>query len=156
MTNFIGEFECKLDAKGRFSFPSSLRRQLSVLSEGRFVVNRGMEDCLVLYQQEDWDRVSAKVNKLNQFIKKNRMFVRRFNNGATPLELDGSSRLLLPKRLLEYAEISKKCVLFAYGDKIEIWSYEKYQQMMKSDDGDDYADLAEDVMGDLNDAENVS
>jgi MraZ protein len=156
MTNFIGEYECKIDAKGRLSFPSALKKQLSLLSEGRFVVNRGMEDCLVLYQQEDWTRISDKVNKLNQFVKKNRMFVRRFNNGATQLELDSSNRLLFPKRLLEYAEIDKRCVLFAYGDKIEIWSYEKYQAMMTEDDGDDYADLAEEVMGDINDADNVS
>ena len=54
MTNFIGEYEVKLDAKGRFSFPAGLRKQLSLLSQGKFVVNRGLEDCLVLYQQEDW------------------------------------------------------------------------------------------------------
>ena len=84
------------------------------------------------------------------------MFVRRFNNGATTLELDASSRLNIPKKLMGYADISKNCVLFAYGDKIEIWSAEKYNAMMSEDDIEDYADLAEDVMGDLNDADNVS
>jgi MraZ protein len=156
MTNFIGEYEVKLDAKGRFSFPAGLRKQLSLLSQGKFVVNRGLEDCLVLYQQEDWERISEKVNKLNQFVKKNRMFVRRFNNGATAVDLDASGRLNLPKRLMGYADISKSCVLFAYGDKIEIWSAEKYNAMMSEDDAEDYAGLAEDVMGDLNDANDVS
>ena len=76
MTNFIGEFECKLDAKGRLMLPSSLRKQLSPEAEEQFVMNRGFEKCLVLYPKNDWKYISEEVNKLNQYVKKNREFIR--------------------------------------------------------------------------------
>ena len=59
MTNFIGEFDCKLDAKGRLMVPSGLRKQLSPEANESFVVNRGFEKCLVLYPKNDWERISA-------------------------------------------------------------------------------------------------
>ncbi len=145
MTNFIGEYECKLDAKGRLMLPSGLKKQCAPESEGRFVVNRGMETCLVMYQKHDWELVTEKISKLNQFVIKNREFIRRFNNGATAMELDGVGRLLIPKKLLDYAGIDKDMILFAYADKIEIWSKKAYEKMMNSDA--DFAKLAEDVMG---------
>jgi len=145
MTNFIGEYECKLDAKGRLMLPSGLKKQCAPESEGRFVVNRGMEACLVMYQKHDWEIVTEKISQLNQFVIKNREFVRRFNNGATAVELDGVGRLLLPKKLLDYAGIGKDLILFAYADKIEIWSKKAYEAMMNSEG--DFASLAEEVMG---------
>ena len=72
MTNLIGEYECKVDAKGRLLIPSALRKQFSAEAEGRLFVKRGIETCLELYQKHDWERVSAKVAGLNQFVKKNR------------------------------------------------------------------------------------
>lgn len=145
MTNFIGEYECKLDDKGRLMLPSGLKKQCASSFDGRFVVNRGLENCLVLYQKQDWDIVSGKIAKLNQFVLKNRQFIRRFNNGATALELDAVGRLLVPKKLLEYAGISKELILFGYADKIEIWSKEAYEKMMNEEQ--DFAKLAEEVMG---------
>ena len=76
ITNFIGEFECKLDAKGRLMLPSNLRKQLDPSAQERFVMNRGFEKCLVLYPKNDWEYISAEVNKLNQYVKKNREFRR--------------------------------------------------------------------------------
>lgn len=148
MTNFIGEYECKMDAKGRLSFPAALRKQLSPESEEKFVVNRGIEDCLVLYQKNDWEKVTAEINKLNPYVAKNRKFIRRFNNGATPLELDGAGRVLLPKGLMGYAGLKKTVVLFAYGNKIEVWDKDKYDAIM-GEDAEEFADLAEEVMGKL-------
>ncbi len=145
MTNFIGEYDCKLDDKGRLMLPAGLKKQCSSSSEGKFVVNRGLENCLVLYQKQDWDTVSSKIAQLNQFVLKNRKFIRRFNNGASTLELDGVGRLLIPKKLLEYAGISKEMILFGYADKIEIWSKEAYEKMLNEEE--DFASLAEEVMG---------
>ena len=151
MTNLIGEYECKVDAKGRLLVPSSLRKQFSPAAEGRFFVKRGIENCLELYQKHDWETVSEKVSGLNQFVKKNRVFARKFISGATQLELDTIGRINIPKNLLEYAGIEKELVLFAYGNKIEIWDKETYNNELEMED-DDFADLAEDVMGDLNDS----
>lgn len=147
MTNFIGEFDCKLDAKGRLMVPAGLRKQLSPEANESFVVNRGFEQCLVLYPKNDWERISAEVNQLNQYVKKNRDFIRYFYRGATELQLDGTGRILLPKRLQEYGNLGKELVLFAYSDRIEIWDKEKYDGLL-TDEPEDFANLAEEVMGD--------
>ena len=148
MTNLIGEFECKVDDKGRLLIPAGLRKQFSPDAEGKLFVKRGIEHCLELYQKQDWEQVSKKVASLNQFVKKNRLFSRKFISGVAQLELDNIGRILLPKPLLDYAGISKEMVLFAYGNKIEIWSKEKYEQELAMDD-DEFADLAEQVMGNV-------
>jgi MraZ protein len=146
MTNFIGEFDCKLDAKGRLMLPSSLRKQLDPAAQESFVMNRGFEKCLVLYPKNDWKYISEEVNKLNQYVKKNREFTRYFYRGATELALDGTGRLLFPKRLLDYAGVQKEVVLFAHGNKIEIWDKEAYDNLL-TDEPDEFASLAEEVMG---------
>ena len=149
MTNLIGEYECKVDAKGRLLVPSGLRKQFSPEAEGKLFVKRGIERCLELYQKHDWESVSEKVSSLNQFVKKNRVFARRFISGATQLELDSVGRINLPNGLLEYAGVEKELVLFAYGNKIEIWDKAAYDSELEMSD-DDFAGLAEEVMGNDN------
>ncbi len=146
MSNFIGEFDCKLDPKGRLMMPSGLRKQLDPAAQEKFVLNRGFEKCLVLYPKNEWDGISTEVNKLNQFVRKNREFIRYFYRGATELLLDNTGRLLLPKRLCEYAQISKEIVLFAYSNRIEVWDKNTYDNLL-TDEPDDFAKLAEEVMG---------
>lgn len=146
MTSFLGEYECKLDVKGRVMLPSGLKKQVQPAAQEKFVVNRGFEKCLVLYPMNEWVQISKDVNTLNMYVKENREFVRRFYNGATELELDGTGRLLLPKRLLEYAGIDKDAVFFAYANRIEIWSKEAYDKLI-NEDTTDFAGLAEKVMG---------
>ena len=149
MTNLIGEYECKVDAKGRLLVPSGLRKQFSPEAEGKLFVKRGIERCLELYQKHDWESVSEKVSSLNQFVKKNRIFARKFISGATQLELDSVGRINLPNGLLEYAGVEKELVLFAYGNKIEIWDKAVYDAELYMSDND-FAGLAEEVMGNIN------
>ncbi len=146
MTNFIGEFDCKLDAKGRLMVPSGLRKQLNPEANESFVLNRGFEKHLVLYPKNEWDRISSEVNQLNRYVKKNRDFIRYFYRGATELSLDGAGRLLLPKRLQEYGGIEKEVVLFAYSDRVEVWDKSAYEGLL-TDEPEDFANLAEEVMG---------
>lgn len=146
MAGFIGEFPCTVDDKGRFLLPSGLKKQVPAKEQKRFVVHRGFDKHLVMYTRKEWERISAEVYSLNLYVRKNLEFVRKFNRGASDVELDGTNRLLLPKTLTEYAGIKKDIILFAFGTRIEIWSEEEYQRMMK-DDGDGFAKLAEDVMG---------
>lgn len=146
MAGFIGEFPCTVDAKGRFLLPGSLKKQIPVKEQKRFVVHRGIEKHLILYTRKEWEKISEEVNGLNLYVKKNREFLRKFNRGATEVDLDAMNRMLLPKSLVEYAGIEKDIVLFAYGNRIEIWSEAEYTRMMK-DDSSDFAQLAEDVMG---------
>jgi MraZ protein len=146
MAGLIGEFPCTIDAKGRFLLPVGLKKQIPAKEQKRYVVHRGIEKHLVIYTKKEWDKISEEVNELNLYMKKNREFIRKFNRGATEIELDGTNRLLLPKPLTEYAGIEKDIVLFAYGNRIEVWAEAEYERMMK-DESSDFAQLAEDVMG---------
>lgn len=146
MTNLIGEYECRIDMKGRIMLPSALKRQVSPEAMDKFVINRGFENCLVLYPLNEWKGISEEINRLNLYNRKNRNFARYFYRGATELILDGANRLLLPKTLMEYAKIGKDLILFAYSNRIEVWAKEVYEQTMK-DEPEDFAILAEEVMG---------
>jgi len=132
--------------------PAGLRRQLDPAANEQFVLNRGFEGCLVLYPMNEWEKITAELTKLNLFVAKSRKFYRQFHNGATSMELDGSGRLLLPKGLMTYGGIAKSIVLFAYANRIEIWDAERYEQVM-SEDIDEFADLAEEVMGSIGNPE---
>lgn len=143
---YLGEYICKLDAKGRLTVPSGLKKQFEEEGRQGFVLNRGFEGCLGMYPFSDWKKISERLDKLNMFVAKNRAFMRKFQNGATRLDLDASGRVLLPKDLMTYAGIEKDVVLFAYSDRVEIWDKKKYDEMM-NEDMDDFADLAEDVLG---------
>ncbi len=148
MTQFLGEYDCKLDAKGRLSLPSALRKQISPEANEKLVVNRGFENCLALYPMNEWLKISAEVNQLNMYVKKNREFARYFYRGATELELDAAGRILLPKRLSEYAGVDKDIILSAWSNKIEIWSKENFEKLLREEPAD-FSTLAEDVMGKL-------
>ncbi len=149
MAYLIGEYDCKLDTKGRFVLPAGLKKQLLPGDQERFVINRGFERNLTLYPDSEWQKISREVNSLNLYNKKNREFVRYFFRGSTELSTDSANRLLLPKSLLDYAGIDKEVVLFAYGQRIEIWAKDAYEQMMSSEP-DDFSSLAEEVMGKIN------
>lgn len=148
MYGLVGEYECKLDAKGRFLFPSGLRKQLRPESDERFMLNKGFEDCLTLYPMDEWNRVSKQLSKMNLFKPKNRMFYRLFHQGAKLIELDGTGRVLIPKSLMERVGLKKEVMLTAYNDRIEIWDKSKYLEMM-DENMQDFADLADEVMGNL-------
>jgi MraZ protein len=146
MANLIGEYDCKLDAKGRIMMPAALKKQIAPEANNSFVINRGFERCLVLYPQDVWKVITEEINALNLYNKKNRDFTRYFYRGATELQPDNNNRLLLPKPLLSYADINKDVVLFAYSNRIEVWSKEIYDGLMTSEP-EDFALLAEEVMG---------
>jgi len=142
----LGEYECKIDAKGRMRLPSGLINQLGERESHNFVINRGFEKHLMLYPEEVWDRITEEVNSLNLYNKKNRDFVRYFYRGAQKVTMDSADRVLVTRRLLEYAEVEKEVVLSAYNDRIEIWAREEYEKIL-DEEPDDFSDLAEDVLG---------
>ena len=149
MAQFLGEYECNLDAKGRIKLPISLKKQLNPTANGRFVINRGFEKCLILWPFDQWEKVIGRVNKLNTFRRKERAFVRYFYRGATEIVMDATDRLNLPKPLFSYARIDKSVLLCAQNDVIEIWNKQLYEDLL-SIDSDAFADLAEEVMGGSN------
>ncbi|KEZ94091.1 division/cell wall cluster transcriptional repressor MraZ [Nonlabens ulvanivorans] len=148
MINFIGTYECKIDAKGRFMMPVSLKKQLApVLQEG-FVLKRSVfQPCLELYPMKEWNEMMVSMNKLNRFKKKNNDFIRRFTAGVKTVEIDANGRLLIPKDLIHIASITKNLTVSSAINIIEIWDKESYEQAI-DEAAVDFADLAEEVMGD--------
>jgi len=147
MIQLIGEYECKLDTKGRLVVPAALKRQLPDVEREGLVVNRGFEKNLVIYTREEWNKKMAQLAKLNQYRAENRNFIRQFMRGATELSLDAAGRVLLPKTLTEYAGVGSEVVLACQFDKIEVWSKEAYEKIVGDISEDDFANLAEKVMG---------
>jgi len=147
MYQFTGEYECKVDAKGRMRLPSALIRQLGEGIEKQFVLNRGFEKHLMLYPKEVWDKKTKEINQLNIYNSRHRNAIRYFYRGATELSLDSADRVLIPKSLMEYGGIDKEVVLFAYAEQIELWSKEAYEAML-ANEPEDFSSIADEIFGD--------
>jgi len=151
VVNLTGTYECKADTKGRLMLPSAIKKQLASVLQNGFVLKRSVfQPCLELYPLEEWNVLMEKVNKLNRFVKKNNDFIRRFTAGVKIIELDVSGRMLIPKDLHSFAGISKELVLSSSVNIIEIWDKNKYETAI-DEATIDFAELAEEVMGNLND-----
>ena len=156
LNSFIGTYECKADAKGRLMIPAVLKKQLATALQDGFVLKRAVfQPCLELYSMAEWNKMMQKVNKLNRFKKKNNDFIRRFTAGVKIVEVDSAGRLLIPKDLISFSGISKQVVLASAVNIIEIWDKDKYEQAI-DDAASDFADLAEEVMGQEDDDDGIS
>ena len=154
MDSIIGTYECKVDAKGRLLLPSPLKKQLATSLQNGFVLKRSVfQPCLELYPMSEWDLMMQKINKLNRFVKKNNDFIRRFTAGVKVVEVDALGRLLVPKDLVVFASIAKEVVFSSAVNIVEIWDKDLYEKSILGEDLD-FADLAEEVMGNLNEEDN--
>jgi len=147
MTHLLGEFDCKLDAKGRLMVPSALKKQLPDVEREGLVINRGFEKNLVIYPKSVWDKIVAKLSELNVYDEENRKFIRAFTRGATELSLDAAGRVLLPKSLTEYAGIGADIMLACQLDRIEVWGKQSYEDTLDGTPAN-FAALAQKVMVD--------
>ena len=143
---FTGEYECRLDAKGRLKLPAAIIKQIGGDENLRFTVNRGFEKHLMLYPNDVWEMKTREINQLNIYSTQQRQAIRYFYRGATELEMDAAERVNLPGSLLEYAGIDKDVVLFAYQNQIEIWAKEKYDEMLDQEPNE-FSAIAESIFG---------
>jgi MraZ protein len=149
MATFLGDIDCKLDTKGRFLFPSAMRKQLGAECEDvRFVVKKSIfKPCLELHPISEWEDLVGKITKkLNAFNKQHNAFLSQFHRGVSELSLDSSGRLLLPKRLMDQAGIAKDIILSGVGSMIEVWDMQAYEAGGLTDT--EFEALASDVLGD--------
>jgi MraZ protein len=134
--------------------PNPLKKQLNTSLQEGFVLKRSVfQQCLELYPMQEWNMMMQKINKLNRFVKKNNDFIRRFTAGVRVVEIDATGRLLIPKDLAVFASVSKDIVLSSAVNIIEIWDKDLYEKAIDDSVGD-FADLAEEVMGNVNDDDN--
>ncbi|RKE98369.1 division/cell wall cluster transcriptional repressor MraZ [Ichthyenterobacterium magnum] len=147
MNALIGTYECKVDAKGRLLLPAAIKKQLSPVLQNGFVLKRAVfQPCLELYPMSEWGLLMQKINKLNKFKKKNNDFIRRFTAGVKMIEIDSAGRLLIPRDLVTFSGITKDIVVSSAINIIEIWDKDRYEKAIDDATGD-FADLAEEVMG---------
>ena len=132
---FMSEYNHTVDAKGRLIIPSKFREALGE----EFVVSKGMDGCLFVYANDDWNAFEQKLTSLPLINKEARQFARFFLAGAATVELDKQGRILLPAALREFAGLDKDVVLVGVGSRIEIWRREKWEDMSADADMDDIA-----------------
>ena len=120
---FIGEYNHTIDAKGRLIIPSRFREVLG----DEFVVTKGMDGCLFVFDNPEWQAFEEKLHKLPMIDKGARQFTRFFLAGAASVEVDKQGRILLPADLREFAGITKDAVLVGVGSRVEIWSKDRWE-----------------------------
>lgn len=132
---FMSEYNHTIDAKGRLIIPSKFRESLG----DEFVVSKGMDGCLFVYTNNDWNAFEQKLTSLPLINKEARQFARFFLAGAAQVELDKQGRILLPAGLRAFAGLDKDVVLVGVGSRIEIWSSERWESMSSDENMDDIA-----------------
>jgi MraZ protein len=147
MATFIGDYPCKVDAKGRIILPMAFKKQMPSAAQDHFVVRKDIfENCLVLYAIDDWNRQLEKIRKkINPYNREHNRFLRNFFKGTAELSLDSNNRMLIPKRLMDLIGAERDVVLAGQDGRIEIWSASVYDTIEMP--AEDFANLAEKLMG---------
>ncbi len=144
MSSFKGSFNYTVDSKGRINIPAKMRKNLAPEANNSFVITRGFEPCIFVYPNDEWMKRETEIGKLQQTNPQDRFFTRMLLQYATDAELDGQSRIILPKELMQYAKIENAVFILGAFDRIEVWSPEEYKKYLDSQQ-DDYLTVASKV-----------
>lgn len=134
----LGEYEHTLDTKGRLAMPAKLREALG----NKFIITKGLDGCLFVYDLEQWQQLEAKLAALPMSRKTARDFTRFLFGGACEGECDKQGRVLLPANLRRHAALTKDAVIVGVGNRAEIWDAQKWQEYNEGN-ADDVNELAE-------------
>ena len=132
----IGEYEHSLDAKGRLIMPSKLRIDIGE----SFIITKGLDGCLFVFSQNEWNTFETKLKTLPLSDKNARNFVRFFLSGATVCEIDKQGRFLIPANLRESAKLDKDAMIVGVGTRLEIWNKEIWQKCEENISADEIAE----------------
>ncbi|MDO8265175.1 MAG: division/cell wall cluster transcriptional repressor MraZ [Candidatus Parcubacteria bacterium] len=124
---FIGEYIYSIDQKKRLAVPSKFRKELGK----RTVVTKGIENCLVIYPLNEWQKLAKKLEAMPTTQGDARGFARLMLAGAVDGELDKLGRILIPDYLKTYADLKKNVAILGLSNRIEIWDEEKWQEYKK-------------------------
>lgn len=138
---FMGEYQHNLDAKGRIIVPAKFRDGLGE----KFVLTRGLDQCLFVYPLEEWKILENKLKQLPLTKKDARKFTRFFLSGASECEIDKQGRINIAAPLIEYAKLHKECVIIGVSNRIEIWSKEIWEEYFAQSE-ESFAEIAENLM----------
>ena len=140
LSMLMGEYHHNIDEKSRLIIPAKFRSELGE----RFVITKGLDKCLFVYSEVEWNKLVQKVSNL-QFTKKNvRAFERSFIGGASLIEFDKQGRINITSPLVHYANINKECVIIGVSERLEIWSKEEFDRYM-TDNEDNLEEITENI-----------
>lgn len=140
LSMLMGEYHHNIDEKSRLIIPAKFRSELGE----RFVITKGLDKCLFVYSEVEWNKLMQKVSSL-QFTKKNvRAFERTFIGGASLIEFDKQGRINITSPLVHYANIIKECVIIGVSERLEIWSKEEFDRYM-TDNEDNLEEITENI-----------
>ncbi len=135
---FIGEYFHLIDQKGRLTLPAKFREELG----DKFVITKGLDNCLFVYPIEEWKILENKLRKLPFTKSDARSFVRFFFSGATECEFDKQGRIIIPQNLRDHANLEKESIIIGVSSRIEVWSKNNWEEY-STETEDDYEDIAE-------------
>ncbi len=137
---FMGEYHHNIDEKGRLIIPAKFRETLG----NKFIITRGIEKCLYIYSQEDWDKIVKKLNTLPFTKKDARIFIRSFFSGAALIEVDRQGRINIASPLVGHAGLTKECVIIGANDRIEVWDKASWDEFLNAN-AEKLEDIAENL-----------
>ena len=120
---FIGEYEHTLDEKKRVSLPKQFRAGLGK----KMILTRGLDNCLFVYSQKNWETVALKLQSLSFAQADTRGFNRFILSGAAEVEVDTAGRILIPDHQKEFAGLGKTVVFAGVSDRVEVWDVERWK-----------------------------
>lgn len=126
----MGEYHHNIDEKSRLIIPSKFRSELG----NRFVITRGLDKCLFIYSEDEWNNIVSKLKNLPFTKRDARNFVRFFLSGADSCEFDKQGRIVITSPLVQYANITKECVIIGVNERLEIWSKDNFDTFMKENE----------------------
>jgi len=127
---FTGEYRHTVDDKGRLAIPTRLRAQLAEGGQ----VSAWMDGCVALHPSDVWARMTAQVDALPFTNKHARQLRRLLYGSAYEVKLDRQGRFVLPPKLRVSAGIEDEVVLVGAGDRIELWSLERWGEFSEQMD----------------------
>ncbi len=130
LSGFYGQYQTSLDEKGRFSLPAKLRAVLDnsgkPLLDGDLILTKGLEGCLSLYPQPEWEEIQNRFSTLPFTQKDFRFFSRRFYSAAGLVAPDKNGRILVPSHLIQEAALKKELLIIGVNRWVEVWNPERY------------------------------
>ena len=120
---FFGEFEYRIDEKGRVPIPPRFRRELK---EG-VVLTPGIEQCITAYPLSEWKKLAATLTTGSVTRSKLRSLNRAIFATAFSLNMDGQGRIALPAPLRQYASIEDEVVIAGANNYLELWNTERWE-----------------------------
>ncbi len=120
---FFGEYQYKVDDKGRVPLPPKFRRELKT----GMVLTKGMEKCIAVYPTAEWKRLSDSLAAKAVSPASLRKLTRALFGNAFSASFDGQGRIVLPHALRDYAEIGDTAIVVGANNNVELWSEDEWQ-----------------------------